>query len=141
MRERLLHALGKQENRIALCGRRGAVGGREEILTKCDMVRLGSLLLLVAALAAVAPSAANDAAKEAGTEVAAAVAEPAVAAGKQVTIKHDHTTREGNGDNLPYKGLDYLGMGYDLVKGNPHGDPDSMVRAAIRVAKTSRDQI
>mgnify|MGYP006892693118 CR=1 FL=1 len=105
------------------------------------MVRLGSLLLLVAALAAVAPSAAYDPAKEAGTEVAAAVAEPAVAAGKQVTIKHDHTTREGNGDNLPYKGLDYLGMGYDLVKGNPHGDPDSMVRAAIRVAKTSGDQI
>merc|ERR1711968_267617 len=68
-------------------------------------------------------------AKAAAADVATAIA----AGNKEVTIKHDHTTREGNGDNLPYKGIDYLGMGYDLLKGNPHGDPDSMLDPGFRI--------
>ena len=30
---------------------------------------------------------------------------------------------ELNGDNLPYPGVDVLGLGYSLVHGNPKGDP------------------
>ena len=29
------------------------------------------------------------------------------------------------GDNLPYPGSDVLGLGYDLILGNPAGDPDT----------------
>jgi len=36
----------------------------------------------------------------------------------------------GNGDNLPYPGMDYLGIGYDIVKGNPEGDEMTKVRPA-----------
>jgi hypothetical protein len=90
-------------------------------------MRSASLLLLSALMAA-----ASDPALEGAEQVAEAIAVK-VAAGKVINIKHDHTTREGNGDNLPYMGMDYLGMGYDLIKGNPHGDPDTMVRAAARM--------
>ena len=97
-------------------------------------MRFAFLLLLATALVA----AASDPAVEAAEQVAEPIAALEVAAGKEITIKHDHTTREGNGDNLPYMGMDYLGMGYDLIKGNPHGDPDTMVRAAARVALWKR---
>ena len=36
----------------------------------------------------------------------------------------------GNGDNMPYPGMDYLGIGYDIVKGNPEGDEMTKVRPA-----------
>ena len=97
-------------------------------------MRFASLLLLATALVA----AASDPAVEAAEQVAEAIAAPEVASGTEITIKHDHTKREGNGDNLPYMGMDYLGMGYDLIKGNPHGDPDTMVRAAARAALWKR---
>merc|ERR1711871_1310675 len=34
-------------------------------------------------------------------------------------------------------GIDYLGMGYDLLKGNPHGDPDTMLDPGFRVPAVS----
>lgn len=39
----------------------------------------------------------------------------------------DITMRDGLGENLPYAGSDYLGMGYNLVYGNPQGDGVSLV--------------
>jgi hypothetical protein len=37
-----------------------------------------------------------------------------------------------NGDNLPYPGMDVLGMGYSLVQGNPHGDPNTQIDPGFR---------
>ena len=104
------------------------------VISVWEIMRFAFLLLLATALVA----AASDPAVEAAEQVAEAIAAPEVASGTEITIKHDHTTREGNGDNLPYMGMDYLGMGYDLIKGNPHGDPDTMVRTAARAALWKR---
>ena len=38
-------------------------------------------------------------------------------------IKSEIMMRTGNGDNLPDPGSDYLGIGYNLIEGNPEGDP------------------
>merc|ERR1711871_1009237 len=97
-------------------------------------------LVLFSASAAALFKLGND--KEAAVETAeaeaAAKVNAAVASGKhELTISHDHTMREGNGDNLPYMGIDYLSMGYDLLKGNPHGDPDTMLDPGFRVPAVS----
>ena len=42
-------------------------------------------------------------------------------------------TREGLGENLPYPGVDYLGVGYDLLRGNPEGDKDTFVDPGFRL--------
>ena len=52
---------------------------------------------------------------------------------KESKITIDHVNREGAGDNSPYKGVDYLGIGYDYMKGNPEGDPDTMVDPGFRL--------
>ena len=40
--------------------------------------------------------------------------------------------RTGNGDNLPYPGVDYLGIGYNLIEGNPEGDPMTQIDPGFR---------
>ncbi len=35
-------------------------------------------------------------------------------------------------DHLPYKGADYLGFGYDIVYGNPMGDPITQIDPGFR---------
>ena len=47
----------------------------------------------------------------------------AAAGGGESSVKADIVMREGLGDNLPYPGADYLGIGYNLIEGNPEGDP------------------
>ncbi|KAA0169654.1 hypothetical protein FNF28_01931 [Cafeteria roenbergensis] len=44
----------------------------------------------------------------------------------------DLTMREGLGENLPYPSVDYLGVGYDLIHGNPSGDPDTQIDPGFR---------
>ncbi|KAA0162852.1 hypothetical protein FNF31_03115 [Cafeteria roenbergensis] len=44
----------------------------------------------------------------------------------------DVTTREGLGENLPYPSVDYLGVGYDLIRGNPDGDPETQLDPGFR---------
>ena len=46
--------------------------------------------------------------------------------------KKDVTVREGLGENLPYGGIGFLGTGYDMVKGNPDGDSQTMVDPGFR---------
>ena len=43
----------------------------------------------------------------------------------ELDIAHSTYNVEGLGDNLPYKGIDYLGMGYDLIMGNPNGSSEA----------------
>jgi len=59
-----------------------------------------------------------------------AAAEP----GKTSTIKLEHTmtTGENLGQNVPYMGIDYLGTGYDILKGNPDGDQDTKIDPGFR---------
>ena len=50
------------------------------------------------------------------------------AAAEGVPTVHNTITNEIielNGDNLPYPGIDVLGIGYSLVHGNPAGDPNT----------------
>ena len=42
-------------------------------------------------------------------------------------------TLEKNGDNLPFPGIDWLGVGYDIVKGNPGGDENSLLDPGYRI--------
>merc|ERR1711871_1675448 len=51
----------------------------------------------------------------------------------KIKVSGDYTNREGNGDNLPYPGVDYLGIGYDLLRGNPEGDPDTFIDPGFRL--------
>lgn len=37
----------------------------------------------------------------------------------------EFVARDGLGENLPYPGADYAGVGYDIFKGNPQGDPET----------------
>jgi len=47
-------------------------------------------------------------------------------------IKSEIMMRTGNGDNLPYPGSDYLGIGYNLIEGNPEGDPMTQMDPGFR---------
>merc|ERR1711871_25857 len=99
---------------------------------------LGLVLFSASACAFFTNGDKEKAAVDTATAAAEAKVNAAVASGKhELTISHDHTMREGNGDNLPYMGIDYLGMGYDLLKGNPHGDPDTMLDPGFRVPAVS----
>jgi len=40
--------------------------------------------------------------------------------------------REGLGENLPYPDVDYLGVGYDIIFGNPQGDQSSQLDPGFR---------
>jgi hypothetical protein len=53
---------------------------------------------------------------------------------KEIHLKTttDHVAREGLGENLPYAGIDYLGTGYDIIAGNPDGDPKTMMDPGFR---------
>ena len=42
-------------------------------------------------------------------------------------------TLEKNGDNLPFPGIDWLGVGYDIVKGNPEGDKNTLLDPGYRI--------
>jgi hypothetical protein len=42
-------------------------------------------------------------------------------------------TMEKNGDNLPFPGIDWLGVGYDIVKGNPEGDQNTLLDPGYRI--------
>ena len=50
----------------------------------------------------------------------------------ELSTKGDSVHREGLGENLPYPGVDYLGIGYDLRHGNPDGDPQTHVDPGFR---------
>jgi hypothetical protein len=58
--------------------------------------------------------------------------EPAEAATQASKITGDITMREGLGDNLPYPGSDYLGVGYNIFEGNPEGDPLTQMDPGFR---------
>ena len=53
----------------------------------------------------------------------------------------DIVSREGNGDNLPYPGVDYLGNGYNLMYGNPEGDKVTQVDPGFRLPIVVSDSI
>merc|ERR1711871_1857969 len=113
------------------------MGTRSE-MTGSQRVLLGLVLFSASAAALFKLGNDKEAAVETAEAEAAAKVNAAVASGKhELKISHDHTMREGNGDNLPYMGIDYLGMGYDLLKGNPHGDPDTMLDPGFRVPAVS----
>ena len=57
---------------------------------------------------------------------------PTAPATEPKTVSTDNVAREGLGENVPYKGIDYLGIGYDLIVGNPEGDPATKIDAGFR---------
>merc|ERR1719265_1528947 len=44
----------------------------------------------------------------------------------------DLAHRDAGGEHLPYPGVDYLGSGYDIIFGNPKGDPDTQLDPGFR---------
>jgi hypothetical protein len=71
------------------------------------------------------------------TAVAAAsqavVGNAAAQSGATINLKHTMTTAENLGQNVPYPGMDYLGIGYDLLKGNPDGADDTKIDPGFRL--------
>ena len=50
----------------------------------------------------------------------------------KLTDKLTTMNREGLGENGVFPGMDYLGTGYDLLKGNPEGDPNTSIDPGFR---------
>ncbi|KAA0173151.1 hypothetical protein FNF27_05375 [Cafeteria roenbergensis] len=88
------------------------------------------MLLLGLVLAATASAAMLRSANHDKQKQLASVLGPEADATSPAT--KDLTMREGLGENLPYPSVDYLGVGYDLIHGNPSGDPDTQIDPGFR---------
>ena len=42
------------------------------------------------------------------------------------------TIRDGLGEDMPFPGIGYLGIGYDILKGNPGGNSNSLIDPGFR---------
>lgn len=45
----------------------------------------------------------------------------------------EFVSREGLGENLPFPSSDYVGVGYDIYRGNPEGDPQTQSDPGFRI--------
>ena len=69
-------------------------------------------LLLASLLIAASPAATT-----------ASVFRKPAAAAADAAYERTEVISQGHGDNYPYPGIDFLGVGYNVINGNPEGDP------------------
>jgi hypothetical protein len=61
------------------------------------------------------------------------IIQPVVVDKGSSVIKKKFILREAMGDKLPYPGSDFLGFGYNFMRGNPDGDPKTKLDPGFRL--------